>query len=94
MNQGEVPRIGKEQAEEGGTRSSSTGMCLKEEVQSFPENEASRSAMQDGRVSLIQNAVGEHSKPQNSKSGCVCVCGAGKQTCTHVLRHTQQPAHI
>lgn len=91
MNQSEVPRIGKEQAEEGGTRFSSTGMCLREEVQSVPQNEASRSAVQDGRVSLIQNAVGEHSKPQNSKSGCVCVMQVNRHA--HMFLDTHNSLH-
>ena len=69
-------------------------MCIRQEVKTVPQNEASRSAMQDGRVSLTQNVEGEHSQPQNSKSVsvcvsvCVCVCDAGTKTCT------QQPAHI
>ena len=62
-----------------------------QEVKTVPQNEASRSAMQDGRVSLTQNVEGEHSQPQNGKSVCVgvCVCVCVVQ----VHRHAHNSLH-
>ena len=75
-------------------------MCIRQEVKTVPQNEASRSAMQDGRVSLTQNVEGEHSQPQNSKSVsvcvsvCVCVCVMQVQRHAHNSLHTSDtPNH-
>ena len=65
-----------------------------QEVKTVPQNEASRSAMQDGRVSLTQNVEGEHSQPQNGKSVCVCVCVCVCVWCRYTDMHTTACTHL